>query len=164
MIEIHSLHLTNRLYQILSQPLILASITTASLISGTFGFSSQAIAQTFNVNDAELTNYVKAVLEMEPVRQQAFEEIKKIIGSKDIPQVICNDPTSVNALPGKAKDIAVNYCNQSQQIVKKFIPVERFNEITLEKQKNTTLQKQLYKASLNLQKTSPSKPSTARTE
>jgi hypothetical protein len=164
MIEIYSLHLTNRLHQILSQPLILASITTVSLISGTFGFSSQAIAQTFNVNDAELTNYVKAVLEMEPVRQQAFEEIKKIIGSKDIPQVICNDSASINALPGKAKDIAVNYCNQSQQIVKKFIPVERFNEITLEKQKNTTLQKQLYKASLNLQKTSPSKPSTARTE
>ena len=159
MIEIHSLHLTNRLYQILSQPLILASITTASLISGTFGFNSQAIAQTFNVNDTELTNYVKAVLEMEPVRQQAFEEIKKIIGSKDIPQVICNDPTSVNALPGKAKDIAVNYCNQSQQIVKKFIPVERFNKITLEKQKNTTLQEQLYKASLNLQKTAPSKRS-----
>ena len=159
MIEICSLHLTNRLHQILSQPLILASITTASLISGTFGFNSQAIAQTFNVNDTELTNYVKAVLEMEPVRQQAFEEIKKIIGSKDIPQVICNDPTSVNALPGKAKDIAVNYCNQSQQIVKKFIPVERFNKITLEKQKNTTLQEQLYKASLNLQKTAPSKRS-----
>ena len=159
MIEICSLHLTNRLHQILSQPLILATITTVSLISGTFSSNSPAIAQTFNVNDTELTNYVKAVLEMEPVRQQAFEEIKKIIGSKDIPQVICNDPTSVNALPGKAKDIAVNYCNQSQQIVKKFITVERFNEITLEKQKNTTLQKQLYKASLNLQKTSPPKPS-----
>ncbi|MDB9535826.1 DUF4168 domain-containing protein [Dolichospermum planctonicum CS-1226] len=159
MIEICSSHLTNQLHQILSQPLILATITTVSLISGTFSFNSPAIAQTFNVNDTELTNYVKAVLEMEPVRQQAFEEIKKIIGSKDIPQVICNDPTSVNALPSKAKDIAVNYCNQSQQIVKKFISVERFNEITLQKQKNTTLQKQLYKASLNLQKTSPPKPS-----
>ncbi|MBD1213859.1 MAG: DUF4168 domain-containing protein [Dolichospermum circinale Clear-D4] len=159
MIEICSLHLTNRLHQILSQPLILATITTVSLISGTFSFNSPTIAQTFNVNDTELTNYVKAVLEMEPVRQQAFEEIKKIIGSKDIPQVICNDPRSVKALPDKAKDIAVNYCNQSQQIVKKFITVERFNEITLEKQKNTTLQKQLYKASLNLQKTSPPKPS-----
>jgi hypothetical protein len=158
MIEIYSLHLTNRLQQILSQPLILATITTVSLISGTFGFNFQAVAQTFNVNDTELTNYVKAVLEMEPVRQQAFEEIKKIIGSKDIPQVICNDPTSVNALPRKAQDIAVNYCNQSQQIVKKFIPVERFNEITLEKQKNNALQKQLYNASLNLQKTSPPKP------
>jgi hypothetical protein len=159
MIEICSLHLTNRLHQILSQPLILATITTVSMISGTFSFNSPTIAQTFNVNDTELTNYVKAVLEMEPVRQQAFEEIKKIIGSKDIPQVICNDPTSLNALPSKAKDIAVNYCNQSQQIVRKFITVERFNEITLEKQKNTTLQKQLYKASLNLQKTSPPRPS-----
>jgi hypothetical protein len=159
MIKIYSLHLTNRLHQILSQPLILATITTVSLISGTFGFNSPAVAQTFNINDTEITNYVKAVLEMEPVRQQAFEEIKKILGSKDIPQVICNDPTSLDTLPSKAKDIAVNYCNQSQQIVRKFITVERFNEITLEQQKNTTLQKQLYKASLNLQKTSPPRPS-----
>ncbi|MDB9452987.1 DUF4168 domain-containing protein [Dolichospermum circinale] len=159
MSEIYSLHLTNRLHQILSQPLILATITTVSLISGTFDFNSQAVAQTFNIKDIEITNYVKAVLEMEPVRQQAFEEIKKIIGSKDIPQVICHDSASLNALPTKAQDIAVNYCNQSQQIVRKFITVERFNEITLEKQKNTTLQKQLYKASLNLQKTSPPRPS-----
>ncbi|MFM8004601.1 MAG: DUF4168 domain-containing protein, partial [Dolichospermum sp.] len=59
----------------------------------------------------------------------------------------------------KVQDIALNYCNQSQQIVKKFIPIERFNQITLEKQKNTTLQKQLYKASLNLQKTPPPRTS-----
>ncbi len=160
MLKIYTLHLTNRLQRILSQSLILATIATASLISGTFGFNSKVAAQTLNVNNTEVTNYAKAVLGMEPVRQQAFEEIKKLIGSKDIPHVICNDPTSVKALPGKAKDIAVNYCNHSQKIVEDSgLSVERFNKITLEIQNNNTLKQQLYNTLLHLQKTSPSKPS-----
>jgi hypothetical protein len=158
MIEIHRLHSTNRLYQILFQPLILATITTASLISGTFVFSYQVVAQTLNVNNVEVDRYAKAVLAVEPMRQQAFEKIKKLIISKEVPQVICNDPKTVNALPDKAKDIAVNYCNQSQKIVEDSgLSVERFNQITLEKEKNNVLKRQIYKALLNLQKTSHSK-------
>ncbi|MFM8007137.1 MAG: DUF4168 domain-containing protein, partial [Dolichospermum sp.] len=109
MIQIYNLHLTHQLHKILSQSLILATITTLSLISDTFEFNSSAVAQTFSVNDTELTNYVKAALEIEPVRQQAFEEIKKIIGTKDIPQVICNDRTSISSLPIKVQDIALNF-------------------------------------------------------
>ena len=160
MLEIYSLHLTNRLQRMLSQPLIMATIATASLISGTFGFNAKVVAETVTVNSTEVTNYAKAVLGMEPVRQQAFEEIKKIIGSKDIPQVICNDPASVNALPGKAKDIAVNYCNHSQKIVgDSGLTVDRFNKITLEIQNNNNLKQQLYNTLLRLQKASPSKAS-----
>ena len=160
MLTIYSLHSTKRLQRILSQPLILATIATASLIFGTFGFNSQGIAQTLNINNTEVTNYAKAVLGMEPVRQQAFEEIKKLIGSKDVPQVICNDPTSINALPGKAKDIAGNYCNHSQKIVEDSgLTVERFNKITVEIQNNNNLKKQLYNTLLYLQKASPSKTS-----
>ena len=160
MLKIYSLHSTKRLQQILSQPLILATIATASLIFATFGFNSQGIAQTLNINNTEVTNYAKAVLGMEPVRQQACEEIKKLIGSKDVPQVICNDPTSINALPGKAKDIAGNYCNHSQKIVEDSgLTVERFNKITVEIQNNNNLKKQLYNTLLYLQKASPSKTS-----
>jgi hypothetical protein len=159
MLEIYSVHLHKRL-QIVSQSLILATVATASLISGTFGFNSKVTAQTFNINNTELTNYAKAVLRIEPVRQQAFEEIKKIIGSKDIPIVNCNDPTSINALPNKAKDVAVNYCKNSQEIVEdknSGLTVERFNKITLEIQNNNTLKRQLYNTLLRLQKTSISK-------
>ncbi|OBQ13544.1 MAG: hypothetical protein AN482_04220 [Anabaena sp. LE011-02] len=160
MLKIYSLHSSKRLQRILSQPLILATIATASLIFATFGFNSQGIAQTLNINNTEVTNYAKAVLGMEPVRQQAFEEIKKLIGSKDVPQVICNDPTSINALPGKAKDIAGNYCNHSQKIVEDSgLTVERFNKITVEIQNNNNLKKQLYNTLLYLQKASPSKTS-----
>jgi hypothetical protein len=160
MLKIYSLHSTKRLQRILSQPLILATIATASLIFATFGFNSQGIAQTLNINNTEVTNYAKAVLGMEPVRQQAFEEIKKIIGSKDIPQVICNDSKSFITLPNKAKDIAVNYCNHSQKIVEDSgLTIEQFNKITVEIQKNSNLKRQLYNTLLRLQKDSPSKTS-----
>ena len=100
----------------------------------------------------------------DPVRTRKLllkaEEIKKLIGSKDVPQVICNDPTSINALPGKAKDIAGNYCNHSQKIVEDSgLTVERFNKITVEIQNNNNLKKQLYNTLLYLQKASPSKTS-----
>jgi len=160
MLKIYSLHSSKRLQRILSQPLILATIATASLIFATFGFNSQGIAQTLNINNTEVTNYAKAVLGVEPVRRQAFEEIKKLIGSKDIPKVICNDPTSVNVLPGKAKDIAINYCNNSQKIVEDSgLTIERFNKITLEIHNNNPLKQQLYNTLLRLQKsTTTTKP------
>jgi Domain of unknown function (DUF4168) len=163
MLKIYRLHLTNRLQQVLSQPLILTTIVTATLISGTFGFNPKVVAQSLNVNNTEVTNYAKAVLAMEPVRQQAFEQIKNLIGSKDIPKVICNDSTSVNALPSKAKDIAINYCNRSQKIVEDSgLSVEKFNTITLELQNNNALKKQLYNTLLRLQKTSPSQPQPSK--
>jgi len=159
MLEIYSLHSTNRLQRILSQPLILATIATASLISGTFSFNSQVVAQTLKVDDTELINYAKAVLKIEPVRQQAFEEIKKILVNQEIPQVICNNSASINALPGETRNIAVNYCKNSQQIVEKFISVERFNKITSDSQNDDNLKGQIYKILLHLQTGSPSKTS-----
>jgi len=160
MLTIYTHPLINRFQQILSQSLILVTITTTTQISITFSINTTAFAQTPNINSTEVTNYAKAVLAMEPVRQQAFEEIKKLIGSKDIPKIICNDPNTVNALPGKAKDVAIKYCNNSQKIVEENkLTTERFNQITVEIQNSNTLKKQVYNTLLRLQKTSPTPPS-----
>ena len=72
MLKTYSLHLTKRLQRTLYQPLILATLTSASLIFGTFGLNSKVAAQTLNLNNTEITNYAKAVLGMEPARQQAL--------------------------------------------------------------------------------------------
>ncbi|PPJ61560.1 DUF4168 domain-containing protein [Cuspidothrix issatschenkoi] len=160
MLTIYTHPLINRFQQILSQSLILATIITTTQISITFSINTTAFAQTPNIDSTELTKYAKAVLAMEPVRQQAFEEIKKLIGSKDIPKIICNDPNTVNDLPGKAKDVAIKYCNNSQKIVKENkLTTERFNQITVEIQTSKTLEKQVYNTLLRLQKTSPTPPS-----
>ncbi|MEH2257794.1 DUF4168 domain-containing protein [Nostoc sp.] len=138
----------------LSQSLFFGAIATVSLISNAFLLSSKADAQTPPpiVNNTEINSYAQAVLAMEPARQNAFEEIKKLIGDGEIPNIVCNDSNSINGLPKKAQDIAVNYCNHAQKIVEdNGLKFEQFNKITIELQNNTILKTQVYNTLLRLQ-------------
>ena len=118
-------------------------------------FSSVAYAQ--YAGDTAVTNYAQAVLEMEPVRQTAFDEIKKLIGSGDIPPIVCHKPESLDALPGNARKIAVNYCSQSQKIVESnLLTIARFNAITVDMQNNPNLKTQIQKELLRIQNASSS--------
>ncbi|MEH2357295.1 DUF4168 domain-containing protein [Nostoc sp.] len=138
----------------LSRSLFFGAIATVSVISNAFLLSSKAEAQTPApiVNNTEINSYAQAVLAMEPARQNAFEEIKKLIGNGEIPQIVCNDSNSINGLPKKVQDIAVNYCNHAQKIVEdNGLKFEQFNKITIELQNNTILKKQVYNTLLRLQ-------------
>ncbi|WP_375515712.1 DUF4168 domain-containing protein [uncultured Nostoc sp.] len=142
--------------RILSQSFFFGAIATVGLISNVFSLSSKAYGQTPTpiVNNTQIDSYAQAVLAMEPARQNAFEEIKKLIGNGEIPQIVCNDYNSINGLPRKAKDIAVNYCNHSQKIVQdNGLSIDQFNNITRELQNNNNLKRQVYNSLLRLQKT-----------
>ncbi|MEH2181904.1 DUF4168 domain-containing protein [Nostoc sp.] len=138
----------------LSRSLFFGAIASVSVISNAFSLSSKADAQTPPpiVNNTEIDSYAQAVLAMEPARQNAFEEIKKLIGNGEIPNIVCNDSNSINGLPRKAQDIAVNYCNHAQKIVEdNGLKFEQFNKITIELQNNTILKRQVYNTLLRLQ-------------
>ncbi|MDZ8134522.1 MAG: DUF4168 domain-containing protein [Nostoc sp. DedQUE04] len=144
----------------LSRSLLFGAIATVSVISNGFSLSSKANAQTPApiVNNTEIDSYAQAVLAMEPARQNAFEEIKKLIGNGEIPQIVCNDSNSINGLPKKAQDIAVNYCNHAQKIVEdNGLKFEQFNKITIELQNNTILKRQVYNTLLRLQQPAESR-------
>jgi Domain of unknown function (DUF4168) len=137
-----------------SQSLLFGVIGTASLISTALSLNSKVDAQTPPVNNTEINSYAQAVLAMEPARQHAFEEIKKLIGSGEIPKIVCNDGNSIIGLPTKAQDIAVNYCTRSQKIVEdNGLSIDRFNKITMEAQNNNDLKRLIYNTLLRLQKT-----------
>ncbi|BAZ50543.1 hypothetical protein NIES4103_31590 [Nostoc sp. NIES-4103] len=151
--KISDLIFRTSLQTMLSRNLFLLALTTASFVASTLTLHSKADAQISPVNSSEITSYAQAVLAMEPSRQQAFEEIKKLIGGGEIPQIVCNDPNSMNSLPRKARDIAVNYCNRSQKIVEdNGLTISRFNGITLEIQNNNNLKRQVYNTLIRLQK------------
>ncbi|MEH2166589.1 MAG: DUF4168 domain-containing protein [Nostoc sp.] len=138
----------------LSQSLFFGAIATVGVIFNAFFLSSKAEAQTPPpiVNNTEIDSYAQAVLAMEPARQNAFEEIKKLIGNGEIPNIVCNDSNSINGLPKKAQDIAVNYCTHAQKIVEdNGLKFEQFNKITIELQNNTILKRQVYNTLLRLQ-------------
>ncbi len=153
----------NRLYhpfgriswmRVLSQSLLLGCLTIGGLVGGSLIFGSKADAQSPTpVDNTQIVKYSRALLGIEPVRQEAFDEIKKIVGDREIPKTVCNDPNSINALPNKARDIAVNYCNRSQKIVQENgLTTEQFNSITVQLQNNEDLKRQIYNTLIRLQK------------
>jgi Domain of unknown function (DUF4168) len=146
--------------RILCQSFFFGAIASASLVSSAFSLSSKAEAQTPApiVDNTQINSYAQAVLAMEPARQNAFEEIKKLIGNGEIPKIVCNDPNSINGLPKKAQDIAVDYCTHAQKIVEdNGLRFDQFNKITIELQNNTILKRQVYNTLLRLQQTPDSR-------
>ncbi|BCL36695.1 hypothetical protein NSMS1_31420 [Nostoc sp. MS1] len=137
--------------KILAKTLFFSISASASLLVSTGNLKANAQNQSFNNN--EITSYAQAVLAMEPERQQAFGEIKKIVGNGEVPQIVCSEPNSLNNLPGRARDIAVNYCNHSQKIVSDYgLTPDKFNRMTVEIQSNADLKQQVYNALIRLQK------------
>jgi Domain of unknown function (DUF4168) len=137
------------LQRMLDKSFLVGALATVGIASGAFAFSSQVDAQ----SPTEIRNYAKSVLAMEPERRQAFEEIKKLIGGKEIPQIVCSNSNSLSGLPNKARDIAVNYCNRSQKIVEQNgLSIDDFNRITRDLQSNEKLKAEVYNTLLELQK------------
>ena len=157
--------LLRRIGKPLAASLVVGGFASIGLLSGLtpdlskrslLAFSSVAYAQ--DMGDTDVTNYAQAVLEMEPVRQTAFDEIKKLIGSEDIPPIVCHKPESLDALPKNARKIALNYCSQSQKIVESnLLSIARFNAITVDMQNNPNLKTQIQKELLRIQNASSSK-------
>jgi len=138
-----------RKQRMLEKSFLVGAIATMGLASSAFAFSSQVDAQT----PTEIRNYAKSVLAMEPERRLAFEGIKNLIGGREIPQIVCSNSNSLNGLPNKARDIAVNYCNRSQKIVEQNgLSIDNFNKITRDLQSNEDLKRKIYNTLLDLQK------------
>jgi len=135
--------------RMLEKSFLFGAIAFLGLASSAFALSSQVDAQT----PTEIRNYAKAVLAMEPERRQAFEEIKKLIGGREVPKIICYDSNSFSSLPNKAQDIARNYCKRSEKIVEQNgISFDVFNKISREWQTNEKLKAEIYNTLLDLQK------------
>ncbi|HLO88286.1 MAG TPA: DUF4168 domain-containing protein [Nostocaceae cyanobacterium] len=151
--KIHNLISPPRLRQKYVHSLIFA-LTIMGLVATNWGFSTKVMAQNPKFNNTEILNYAQALLEIEPVRQEAFEKIKTAINGREVPEIVCNKPSSINGLSGEVKKIAVEYCVNSQKIVEKYgLTSEIFNKITVEVQSNNELKRQVYNTLLRLQKT-----------
>ncbi|WP_017654301.1 DUF4168 domain-containing protein [Fortiea contorta] len=142
-----------KLQQKLSQSWRYGIFTTVGVVATALVWNTKVVAQIPPVSENEVNSYAQAVLAMEPARQKAFEEIKKLIGGREIPKIVCSEANSMNGLSSQAKDIAVNYCNRSQKIVEENgLSSDRFNKITLEIQSNNELKRLIFNRLIYLQK------------
>lgn len=163
-----SFHLTRyRLKPRLVRSLIVSVISALGLISGlvpslqispldrtaSVVISNSAYAQANAITSEEVQNYARSVLAIEPVRQEAYNQIKQITGDRDVPAIACHQPNSLNNLNRDIREIAVDYCNQSIAIVEQNdLTIGRFNVITTSQQSDPDLQQRIQEELIRLQR------------
>lgn len=104
------------------------------------------------VNDQDVERYARAILAIEPKRQEAHNEIQLITQSEQVPDFTCTQPDKISALPNNIEKIAVNYCNQAKEIGQgQGLTMAKFNGITKDAQTDQTLQKRIQTELLRLQ-------------
>lgn len=140
---------TSNIFRRLSRPLVFAVITS---ISGTsigivpdltasqpsLLFSSAARADEFS--EADLRNYATALMQIEPIRQSTLAQVRASSGGT-LPNLVCNQPNTMEGLNSEAKSLFVNYCNKCETIAaSRGLSIERFNQITQSVRSNSQLQ------------------------
>lgn len=125
-----------------------------SSVDVTLDFSTVAYAQAIaNISNDEVQSYARSVLAIEPIRQAAYDEIKRILGSGQVPPIACHRPNSLNNLNPNIRQIARNYCNRAIQIVERNnLTINRFNTITVTMQSNPELAPVIQREIMRLQR------------
>ena len=143
---------TSNTFRRLSRPLFLGIITSISGIligivpdftasQPSLLFSSAARADEFS--EADLRNYAAALMQIEPIRQSALAQVRASTGGT-LPNLVCNQPNTMEGLNPEAKSLFVNYCNKCEIIASsRGLSIERFNQITQSVRSNPQLQNQV---------------------
>ncbi len=118
-------------------------------------FNSSAQAQ--SISASQVRNYANSVLQIEPHRQTAYEEIKRIGGNGNVPTIACHRPNSLNNLNRNIREIAVTYCNRAIAIVESNnLTIVQFNTITTAQQSDADLQSRIREELVRLQQANSS--------
>lgn len=136
------------LTRIFSQSLVVATLTTLSLLSGftpglsenfhTLDLSSSAHAQA--VSDGELTKYVRASLKIEALRLATYNEIKRT-NNGTVPDI---RSCSLQGLSSEVASIWKRFCNQAEVLIEKEgLDNSRYNIITKMRQEDPNLEKRV---------------------
>lgn len=162
-----------------ARPLILGALSTLGMFSGfainlskssyNLSLIAPAAAQSVrppilnaDVSNVEVTNYAKAMLEMEPLRQQAYNDVKQLVGAGDVPPIVCFQERSMRNLPTNARPVVELYCNRSKDIIEKYFGAtqagsQRYNDITTaisgDDPPNPGLQQRIQNELIRLQRT-----------
>ncbi|WP_299412872.1 DUF4168 domain-containing protein [Acaryochloris sp. IP29b_bin.148] len=106
-----------------------------------FMLSSTAVAQSQPKFEKMLGNYAEAILQMEPLRLQSYQQVQQIMGGA-LPTNVCKQ----SDLATPVDNICDRFFNESAEIIRSNgLSLTDFNAITEEVRKNKTLKNQLDK-------------------
>ncbi|PSB40414.1 DUF4168 domain-containing protein [Chamaesiphon polymorphus] len=101
-------------------------------------FSNAARADEFS--DTDLRNYAAALMQIEPLRQSTLAQVSRA-NNGSLPNLVCNQPNTMEALNSEARSLFIRYCNQCESIAaSRGLSIERFNQITQAVRSNPQLQ------------------------
>ena len=111
---------------------------------GSLTFENQVLAQ--NPSDADLTKYARAALAIEDLRKNTYSNIQGMLDKSESPQLACHQRQNFEQLPSDARSMAIDYCKQSEMIVKNNgLSIRKFNTITKQLKQNPSLYERLQK-------------------
>lgn len=105
-------------------------------------FASAARADDFTESD--LRNYAAALVQIEPIRRSTLSQVSRANNGGALPNLVCNQPNTMDSLNSEAKSLFINYCNQCESIAaSKGLSIDRFNQITQAVRANSQLQERV---------------------
>jgi len=133
--------------------LLLGWVPHVSFMPSAAVMGQAAQAQAPNFSEADITNYARSVLAIESRRRIAYEALRQVLPNSQVPNIRCNERSSLNGLPRQARQIAVEYCNESLQVVEQNdLTMQQFNQITTLQQSNRALAERIQNALVQLQR------------
>lgn len=97
-----------------------------------------------NPSDSELQRYGAAATRIEELRRTTYNSIREIVGNSKSPALACNQQQNFNQLPNEARNMAIDYCEQSERIVEQNgLTINQFNQITRQLKQNPALYQRL---------------------
>ncbi|MGF1497922.1 MAG: DUF4168 domain-containing protein [Elainellaceae cyanobacterium] len=104
------------------------------------------------VTNNEVENYAQSILDVEILRLNAYDRIKTLMGTSDVPPIACHIENSLSGLRRDVRDIVVEFCTQSIEVVlNNSLTIARFNTITSLQQNDTELASRIQEELLRLQ-------------
>lgn len=117
------------------------------------GLSAGGVAHAQSVTDAEVENYARSVLAIERLRQEAFSQMRNVLGNREVPSIVCSQPNSLDNQRREIREIAVSYCTDSAQVVQQnSLSISRFNAITNAQQNDPQLAERIRQVLIRLQR------------
>lgn len=106
--------------------------------------ANQSPATVTAVSNDEVNRYAKTVRAIEASRQATVAEITRLTQSDQMPDVACDQPSTVQKLPDNLQAIVVSYCKQAKQVGEtNGFTMSRFNAITANLETNPELAKRI---------------------
>jgi len=131
---------------------LIGTISAIGLLSGwvpalsrdsTLVFNTAAYAQSAE----QVTQYAKAVLQIEPVRQEALAEAKQVMGGS-VPANVCRQ----SSIPNAVESVCKTFLSRSADIIQSSgLTIGEFNRITMRLQNDSRLRDRMRQELIRLQ-------------